>query len=395
LTPVPNLSEQYSLNTDKFVVIAKARLTGEQPNHYSFLRMVRLAALSGRCAAIKTEAWTIFEASLKEAQEEMGRLSVLGFDQIILASPRREGVWEPDTLFRVFGILMRREARARLYKDDAAMRSLVEEARRVSIVPLEGDPSLGEEPPSQEALRIQRFEMYETGGFLNGHCLPLDLGDIFEGANGRQYLLLAQPCELMMRFNGRRSYDDRCGRTAALVDLIQCGVGEKPKPRWTEIPFYAEDNRYSAFVDFAKVHQVQLSVLDLCALNQTGVAEINLDGGCPSVVFEPLKKRYVILKRFYQTALTRYAELESRQVKAELKALALPIPCTTEQFKVNVNGQLISYELRRTGRVNQPRSGALLTLFAQHQSRAAFEHDLEGREEAATDKLRAEHDPDQ
>ena len=44
------LADEHNLVRDKFVVIAKERLTGESPDHYSFLRMLRLVALSGRCA---------------------------------------------------------------------------------------------------------------------------------------------------------------------------------------------------------------------------------------------------------------------------------------------------------------------------------------------------------
>ena len=62
---------------------------------------------------------------------------MLDFDQIVLASSRREGVWEPDTLFRVFGILIRQEAQTRLYQD-ADIPPAVAEARRISDIPEEG-----------------------------------------------------------------------------------------------------------------------------------------------------------------------------------------------------------------------------------------------------------------
>jgi hypothetical protein len=386
------LADEHRLEKDRFVVIAKQRLTGAPPGDYSFLRMVRLAALSGCCAAIKMAAWEIFERSVEGAKAAMERLSVLDFDQIVLASPRREGVWEPDTLFRVFAILMRHEARERLYGDDGAMRPKVAEARRISALPLDAEGAFGAELPCREAVKIQRLEMYEPGDFLNQYCLPIELGDIFEDAKGRRYLLLAQPCDLMVRPNGKRNYDDKCGRTAALIELI---VGEPPldaRPRLVEVPLHDEGTGRSAFVDFGKAHQVQLSVLDLCALNQEGEAVIDVDRPCPSIVLGPWVRRYGDLRRLYQTALKRYEKLAAKQLTEELKNLGLPVACTTARFKATIDGTVLRYELHRRGRLNQPRSGALLTAFAQYQSRAAFEHDLDDRGSVSAEMSAGEGD---
>lgn len=373
------LADEHGLNKDKLVVIAKQRLTGESPDPYSFLRMLRLTALSGRCAVIKTSAWEIFEKSVTEVKAAMERLSILDFDQIVLTSSRREGVWEPDTLFRIFSILMRREARVRLYGNDADIRTKVAEARAISVVPWAPESKLGEEPPSGEALKIQRFELYETAEFLNSHCLPLDLGDVFEGgASRKKFILLAQPCDLMVRPEGRRSYDDKNGRSAVLLELFLDTPQMEVKPSWIELPFYDEGTGSSAYVDLAKAHYVRLAVLDACALNTEGEAEIDVDAECPSVATEPWKKRYDALRRIYRTALTRYEDL--KDMRDELRQLSLPAACTSASFKAEVEGNIIRYELRRVARLNQPRSGALLTEFAHFQSRAAFEHDFDDRE---------------
>ena len=241
------LAEEHNLVRDKFVVIAKERLTGESPDYYSFLRMLRLAALSGRCAKVKSTALSVFEESVTAAKAAVEGLSVLDFDRIVLASSRREGVWEPDTLFRVFGILMRREARDRLYRD-VEIPLAIAEARRISAIPEEVADALGEEKPSREALRIQRFETYEPNEALNRFYLPLELGDIFEGPSvGRQYILLTQPCDLMVRKDGKRSYDDKYGRTGALVELVVVHATKRGKESWQEVPFFNRDTGAPAY----------------------------------------------------------------------------------------------------------------------------------------------------
>ena len=105
------LAEENGLDRDRFVVVSKGRLNTDPPDYYGFLAMLRLAALGGRYAQVRSMAWSIVEASLGEVKSAVENLTVLDFDKMVFASSRREGVWEPDTLFRVFGILMRRARR--------------------------------------------------------------------------------------------------------------------------------------------------------------------------------------------------------------------------------------------------------------------------------------------
>ena len=375
-----SLAIEHSLVRDKFVVIAKERLTGESPDYYRFLYMLRFVALSGRYADVKSAAWSVFESSVSKAKAAVERLSTPDFDRIVFGSSRREGVWEPDTLLRVFGILMRREARSQLYQD-ADISTAVAEARRISAIPEDVAAALDEESASPEALRIQRFESYESDDELNQFHVPIELGDIFErDSNGQRYILLVQPCDLMVRPNGKRSYeDDKHGRTGSLVELVVGRDKEKVKESWGELPFYDQDTGISAIADFAKVHQALLAVLDLCALREDGVARIDVEAASPELLIEPWKMRYKRLQKFFNAALTRYKELEDKQLSNELKMLALPRLSTTVRVQATVSGQTVQYDLKRVMRLRQPRSGALLTAFAQYQARVAFEHPFDHR----------------
>lgn len=207
------LADEEGLNPDKFVVIAKERLREEPPNYHRFLGMLRLTALSGRYAEVKNRAWSIFENSVDNAKLAMEGLSVLDFDRMVFASSREQSVWEPDTLLRVFGILMRRAASAGLHEDDDFLEA-VAGARRVSDAPETIVRALKRDDGSNEALEIQRFECYDSGEELNRFFVPIDLGDIFRiGSKCKLYILLAQPCDLVVRKNGKRNYEtDRLRR---------------------------------------------------------------------------------------------------------------------------------------------------------------------------------------
>ena len=374
------LADEFNLVRDKFVVISKERLTSEMPDYYAFLGMLRLVVLSARYAKVKSAAWGVFEKSVAGARAAVENLSVLDFDRIVFGSSRQEGVWEADTLFRVFGILMRREAREFLHCD-TEISTAVAVARRVSAMPDEIAIALDTENASDEALRLQRFENYELDDDLNRFHVPIALGDIFETiSNGKQYILLVQPCDLMVRRCGKRGYeDDKHGRTGALVELVVVPGMKKRKESWGEMPFFREDTGKSAFADFAKVHQVQLAVLDLCALRTDGVATMDVEAPCPALLLEPWRERYKRLRKFFNTVLTRYEDLEKRQVSDDLKSLALPASSSTVRLLATVDGKIVRYQLKRVMRLRQPRSGALLTECTQYQARAAFEHPFDHR----------------
>ena len=371
------LVTEHDLVRDRFVVIAKERLTSDPPDYYGFLGMLRLVALSRRYAYVKSTAWTVFEASVAKAKAAVERLSTPDFDRIIFESSRREGIWEPDTLFRVFGILMRSEARARLRQDKDVFAALAD-ARRVSDMPHEIATALRSEMPSREALRIQRFETYEFADQLNPFYVPIELGDVFEQAsNGQRYILLAQPCDLMVRGSGKRSYDAKCGRTGTLVELAI--AQQRARDSWGEIPYYNEETGEPAFANFAKAHQAQLAVVDLCATQQDGVARIEVDAESPELLIAPWKERYERLRRYFRTALDRYEQLRTRQVSDELKLLALPKLSATATAQATAGNRTVQYGFKRVMRLRQPWSGALLTAFAQFQARAAFEHPFDYR----------------
>ena len=378
-----SIAADHDLVRDKFLVIAKERLTSDTPDYYGFLGMLRLVALSGRYASVKSMAWDIFENSFDKAKTAMESLSVLDFDRIVFESSRREGVWEPETLFRVFGILIRKEAQLELH-GDRHISAAVSGARGVSAMPEQVAFALGNEDTSREALRIQRFEIYDVGEELNRFHTPIELGDIFEKEpNGKRYMLLVQPCDLMVRSDGKRSYDDRLGRTGTIVELVV--AAEKQKESWGELPFYDDETGSSVFADFAKVHQARLAVLDLCAIGADGMAKVDVNAPCSDLLIEPWKQRYPRLQTFFRTALERYGQLGDRQLSDELMSLALPRMSETVSVQVGTDDNAIRYGLKRVMRLRQPWSGALLTAFAQHHARAAFQHPFAHRIETQMD----------
>ena len=368
-----SMAGEHGLEPKGFVVVSKGRLNGEPPDYYGFLGMLRVTALSGRYAEVRSMAWDIFEGSVEEAKSAMEDLSVVDFDRIVFASSRREGVWEADTLFRVFGVLMGRAAGRRLHAD-ATVSKAVATARRVSAMPDGVARALGNQGQSAAALRMQRYEIYDASEELNGWHTPIGLGDIFRvDAEGKDYILLAQGCDLMVRSRGFRGHDKGgLGRRVAVVEIAR--GEEKQGAMWGELEFYEEETGDSAFANYGETHQVLLAVLDLCVFRPDGRAAIDVDGECPDLLIKAWEKRVGKLQTHFRKALEIHRQLAGAELGGEVASLALPDLSSTLPVEKAASGGTLTYGVRRVMRLRQPWSGALLTQFAQYGARAAFEH---------------------
>ena len=376
-----SMAGEHGLDPRGFVVVSKSRLNGDPPDYYGFLGMLRVTALSGRYADVRAMAWNIFERSVKEAKSALEDLSVAEFDRIVFASSRRESVWEGDTLFRVFGILMGRAAAHRL-RADTEVYEAVASARRVSAMPDRVAEALDKQGQSTAALRMQRYEIYDASAELNTWHAPLELGDIFRvDAEDKDYILLAQPCDLVVRGKGLRNREkSRLGRTAAVVEIAR--GDDKRGASWGELPFYDEEMGSSGYANYGSAHQVLLAVLDLCVLHSEGRAAVDVGADCPDLLIEGWEKRARKLQEHFGRALDLQRALAAVKLDGEVASLALPDASSTLNVGKEGAGQEVTYGIRRIMRLRQPWSGALLTEFAQYQARAAFEHDFGYRVDA-------------
>src|SRR5207302_194592 len=154
----------------------------------------KLALLNGKVDDLKKTAREILRAAQENAHKRLDDIDIYDFDQIVFRSSRREGVWEPDTLFRVFGLFHHDETR-KLAKEDANLFTLADAIRVLSLIPTKSSTA-----PNYNTMALQRLELYESGDYLNTHFIPIDVGDIFEktGESKKRYILLAQSCDLMV-----------------------------------------------------------------------------------------------------------------------------------------------------------------------------------------------------
>jgi len=371
------LSNEHSIPRDRFVVVSKGWLSRDP---LTFAHMLKYVALSPDFDRLKNITQEILKRASQSAKNEVGKISIYDLDHIVFKISANEGLWEPDMLFRLHALFHRKESR-RLAHEENRLEHLANQLRSVSHIPTD---SSNQAMPN--AWDIQREELYETKEYLNRHHLPIELGDIFKkiGSDSTKFfILLAQPCDLMVRSDGCRYPDIQHVTLAEVVPLSE----EAKLPYEEELHYFGEmpQDRYK--VKFKMVHQVECSILDLCVLNSDGKANMQLDGISPIGLRPALKKRFERLKKDYSKKLERMNVLMPkdndsqpvRSYKNQIKEIISEV-LRGELFKGKVSekqdSKSIAFNCQRIGRLSNARAFGLLMSYTSCISRPAYDPDF-------------------
>ena len=162
-------------------MIAKARLNSRAPDYAGFLHLLRLAILSIPIKKVRDSARAHLQQAHEAAADSLAAWNVYDFDSTVFGSSRKEGVWEGETLLRIAAHVATCTMRDKVRGDEDFI-SLVDAARKVSMVPISGGRH-GLEDAGKQALSYQRSELYLPAEIVRFHHLPLSAGDIFKYLN--------------------------------------------------------------------------------------------------------------------------------------------------------------------------------------------------------------------
>lgn len=182
----------------RFLPLAKER----RDDLVQFAKGLEMMTLNAFCDRLKKAGCEALGIAHQAAVEKIQDLEVFDFEHIVLDGSRKEGASEADTLFRLFHIFHRDDAKKAMLANDSVktFNKDVLQARAIREKRVGGTNS----PPHQR-LEIRHQELYEDGEILNGFHTPLRSGDIFRSADkSRWFVLLAPPCNLAVRENGKR-----------------------------------------------------------------------------------------------------------------------------------------------------------------------------------------------
>lgn len=375
------LSDEKHLALKLFMPISKQNLH----DGAAFYGAVYRTVINVYTEKMKDYALDAFGRAMTEALSEFRDLDPIDFEHIIAKSSEDEGVSELETLIRIFSIVQRDRIKKELLDQDK-LSTFLQEARTVKKV-----ADIGRALSAVAAKRLAKLrnkELYEDPELINQFRDPLRNGDLFEIGNGQNlklWVLIAQPCDLMVRSNGKRAFETNF-KVAVLAPVKR---GELGKPPATKAGYgfaldrLDHDGQQAASVTFTQAAPISLEVLDLAVLNADGKCELDTsDGGAlPRFSSAAWDKRAERLHQSFRDIATKIEQKrEATDNERAQEFASLIMPAASPDASLRKHGSYapgkFTYAIRRAGRVREPFAASLLAAFSRYLSRDAYEHDF-------------------
>ncbi len=370
-----------NLDLQFFMPIAKATLD----DALAFYSAVYRTLINTYCQTMKNLARKAFEDALQNTLERFSDFDPVDFEHVVVNSSNGEGVSELETLIRLFGILQKDQVKLQILQERLVDKFTVA-ARFAKLI---ADTGRGfSATPSQRLLELRKEELYESDQLVNSYHDPLRNGDLFEieggGGDKKLWVLVAQPCDLMVRSNGKRSYEENF-KVAFLLPIRRWPLGEAAAAKDGlnfSLEHYDHRGAQSAVVDFAKATPANLQVLDLAVFSKEGICELKVECdpalSLPSQAWEmrgkELRKHFGKVTRQIEDARTTHND----SVATLLATAIIPRGAPTKAFADygTYDRRTFSYPIRRCGRVRDALATSLLAAYSRFLARDAQEHDF-------------------
>ncbi|PTB97990.1 hypothetical protein C9994_00080 [Marivirga lumbricoides] len=376
--------KSHGLAREKFYTISKKRF---DQNSYlpGLAEGIRNSLLINEVELLKKGASSIIKKSFRNSLKEIDDLSPSSFNHIIQRSSKNEGVWEMATLFRLTDIITSEGALNALLPSQkrTKINENLEKIRKVEKIKTGGVTPLDK----THVQRLRKKELYLPSTILNKLHFPISNGDIFS-IEEKEYILLAQPCNLALRKNGERDRNYDIGFLICL-ETISSEIFNKYKKGQLSTFELIEDTGLEIdkvkLARFSNFRTVSLSPLDLTVFNTNGMATIDLGKTAHEsmTIQESWKKRYKYLHTDFTEfakGISTFKKLRSLD-KVELEKMVYYGTLFNgydikNEKSLSRSGKKLTFNITRIAHYKAPFSADLLQKFMQYLSRNAFDHDF-------------------
>lgn len=378
------LAHQHTIDLRFFMPIAKGTLK-DLP---TFFAAVYRTVINTYCETMKGLAKSGFREALETALERFDELDPIDFEHMVVGTSDKEGVSELDTLVRLYGIMHKDVVREKLLSNQTVVPFNNAALAMKAVADL--DRNLTAET-YERLLQLRRSELYDAGELVNGYHDPLRNGDLFrldgpEGKDGARYVLMAQPCDLMVRKEGERGRE----RDFKIAFLAKISDVTEESPLREEVHFklnhFSEDGSKTMKIEFPTATPANLFVLDLSVLQNDGSCILNPDTILSAVQRFPtrswdarartLVKHFNRVKREVATAQKKHGD-EAALCLANAVIPRVAQSAALKRLGTYENGAF-SYPMKRFGRIRDPLATSALTAFGRYLVRDAHDHDFAG-----------------
>ena len=384
-----------NLASSQFFPLSKERILSRR----SFAEGIKLSALNALYDVLRQKTVRLLNDATSTAQRDLNAIHLYNLDFMVSTTSTKEGVWEASTLMRLHEILRQEQVKEKMVREDFAIffnkniGKVSEINKLLQYVP---------EIPVEERYRLRRQELFEMKSLNESHS-ELRTGDIFRATltDGVQdFVLLAQPCDLVVRPNGKRKSvvvtmaPIRTFTNQAEYDAHLNKVNSYRKTVW-KLDSYSVDAAGLAFVELNSLLSVEVRVLDLAVLSKHGNCTLFFveNAQCPAELQSTWQKRfthlYADLQQVNQTALNIKVISDKMSAGEDKNLIVSLMPNPFKDLSTNPTYRLptpqysaesISYNMHRVCNIRLPLSTHLLDIYTKYLSRTAFEHDFAGIE---------------
>jgi hypothetical protein len=359
-------------------VLSKTRLTDASIDKHFEIHLERIAAAELR-SELADLTKQILQKAISDSMQWLEDIPLSEFHGSVFVSSQNEGSAELDTLLRLASIKQRTELEKE-FASTGALQKKIDEMRRFSLKHL--DPAYAKASRGElRQLRQQEFE--RSGKLLAAMLTPLSCGDVFEltktqGGKSEQRLavLLANPCDLTLRSNGRRKAKRgwmvplRKDTRSNLQQVIHAS-GDGSTLLYT-LYTGTEDSDVGYLFTNSAVDAIDLDILDLCWSNAEGRAIFDPTalGGLNEFVLPAQKARIKLLARRAAAGPFRELELFATEYPAASSKVA---KTTVDDYELD---ERTEYPIVRVFQLAPEFAAAALSSLSQSISRPAFGHDF-------------------
>lgn len=384
------LEKDLSVKPGQVVVVGKFRLEDGETVP---------AALRVLLLAIETEAF--LELALRAIKESHDRaaaeLSKLQRYTVVgaIASARVEGTYELDQPLRLVQRVQERALLEVMRDHDFASQHLP----RLRNGSVEKYAESGE--PGVQLNQVLRADIFVQAGLVNELGLAVEIGDIFEFTSlypatksrptgqPKQFILLAQSCDLSMRSGGKRAPDIH---SLILHEFRAIALDSSDRPRGAHqrlhpVGPFIEGSTVSWGVNFGTRVAVPAIAIDATVFNADGAASIRTTQSETRPMSETWLDRQKELHRQARTLIAEYVKADQSLKKVTPRdeillriGASLAGATMTARFGataiIKPDEDSVEYGVRRVGRVASNVAAGLVSLATSYDGRPAFESEI-------------------
>jgi hypothetical protein len=374
------------------VVIGKYRLENSADTFPEALRLLLLADEIEKLRALTIASIKSSAAAALKLVRDLQRYGLIA----TIASANKEGTFEPDGAMRIAQSAFRRQL-IEDHRDPGFALKTLPALRDAGAV----DVYLDSAGTGRQLAEILWNDQFETAEFLAKLGLPIEIGDIFELAPiaqlgtdpivAKNYILLAQACDLSVRSNGRRSgfVTEFVLHEFRPMPLTADGKVNETRGRMQKVGAFQRDSKHVWGVDFAS----KITVPDVAVDGTVGTTDGRSTISATEASHPSMSQGWTLRRKKLQAEAAAMVKTQKkledgipgRDSAAKREALArlgasvargTIVPKHGVTAVIDTAGGSVRYGIRRVGRVAGATAVALVSMSATHEGRPAFEAEV-------------------